>query len=374
MSRRWKKTGRSVTLIEQYRSSRTVSPTGGSLRRDISRTGRMAKRAGKAGQGPEKILEELREIRPEAETEVGKRAGFVAVVGLPNAGKSTLVNALVGEKVSAVSPTPQTTRTLIRGILNESRGQIVFLDTPGFHTSGPLLNQRMGERLREALEEAHVILWVADMSSRKRDRDWERFQGFMASGRTRKPLVVALTKMDRLGPSNMIPVLLEFEKEMARNGVEGEIVPISGLKEMNLDPLKELLFRHLPEGEPIFDPEWYTSQTMREMVREIVQEKIFSLLYQEVPHQCAVLVEEFQEPEGSEKTTRIEGSILVERDSQKGIVVGARGETIRTISERARKEIEALTGTPVFLRLTVRVVPDWRDRPSVLRDLGYLSE
>ena len=334
----------------------------------------MAKRTGKAGQGPEKILEELREIRPEAEEGGGQKAGFVAVVGLPNAGKSTLVNALVGEKVSAVSPTPQTTRTLIRGILTEPRGQIVFLDTPGFHTAGPLLNQRMGERLREALEEAHVILWVADMSSRKRDRDWERFQGFMASGRSRKPLVVAFTKMDRLGPSNMIPVLLEFEKEMTRNRVEGEIVPLSGLKETNLDRLKDLLFRHLPEGEPLFDPEWYTSQTMREMVREIVQEKIFSLLYQEVPHQCAVLVEEFREPEAPEKTTHIEGSILVERDSQKRIVVGARGETIRTISERARKEIEALTGTPVFLRLTVRVVPDWRDRPSVLRDLGYLSE
>ena len=335
---------------------------------------RMAKRSGKSGQGPEKMLEELREIRPEME-EIGRdRAGFVAVVGLPNAGKSTLVNALVGEKVSAVSPTPQTTRTLIRGILTETRGQMVFLDTPGFHTAGPLLNQRMGGSLREAVEESHVILWVVDMSSRKKDREWERFLEFMTSQRASKPLVVALTKMDRLGPSNMIPVLIEFEREISRHGIEGEIVPLSGLRETNLDRLKNLLFRHLPEGAPIFDPEWYTSQTMREMVREIVQEKIFSLLYQEVPHQCAVLVEEFHEPEGPEKTTRIEGSILVERESQKGIVVGARGETIRTISERARKEIEALTGTPVFLRMTVRVVPDWRDRPSVLRDLGYLSE
>ncbi len=186
--------------------------------------------------------------------------------------------------------------------------------------------------------------------------------------------MIGLTKMDRLGPSKMIPVLLEFERALERHGVEGEIVPLSGLKGLNLDPLKDLLFSHLPEGEPIFDPEWYTNQTMREMVREIVQEKIFSLLYQEVPHQCAVLVEQFQEPTSEEKATRIEGSILVERDSQKGIVVGSKGETIHLISARARKEIEKLTGTPVYLHLTVRVVPDWRDRPSILRDLGYLSE
>jgi len=322
------------------------------------------------------MAEELDAIGKESDKPSG-RAGLVAVVGLPNAGKSTLVNALVGEKVSAVSATPQTTRTLIRGILTEKRGQMIFLDTPGFHQSGPLLNQQMGESLATALAEAHVILWVVDITSKKRDRDWARFLELIrpareGSGLPTPPLVVALTKIDRLGPTNMIPVLLEFSREMERNRISGEIVPLSGLKETNLEPLRDILFRDLPSGEPLFDPEWYTSQTVREMVREIVQEKIFSLLYEEVPHQCAVAVEEFLEPEGEEKTTRIEGSILVERESQKGIVVGARGETIRTISQRAREEIERLTGTPVYLRLVVRVVPDWRDRPAILRELGYL--
>lgn len=331
----------------------------------------MAKRVKK---GSEALLKELDEIRETGTDQISGRSGFVAVVGLPNAGKSTLVNALVGEKVSSVSPTPQTTRTLIRGILTEGRGQIVFLDTPGFHTAGPLLNQRMAASLKEALEQAQVILWVADMSSRKRDKDWERFQALIAPHRARKPVIVAYTKMDRLGPSNMIPVLLEFEKEMVRHGIPGEIVPISGIKSLNLAPLTDLLFRNLPEGEYLFDPEWFTSKTQRELVREIIQEKIFTLLYEEVPHQCAVLVEEFREPEGEEKMTEIQGSILVERDSQKGIVIGARGETIRTISERARIEIEKMTGTPVFLRLTVRVVEEWRDRPALLRELGYLSD
>lgn len=334
----------------------------------------MAKKGSKGGQGGEGLLKELEGLHESASRPVDGRSGFVAVVGLPNAGKSTLVNALVGEKVSAVSATPQTTRTLIKGILTEARGQVVFLDTPGFHAAGPLLNQRMGANLKEALEEAHVILWVADMSSRKRDRDWERFLSLIAPHRSKKPVIVAFTKMDRLGPSKMIPLLLEFEKEMARHGITGEIVPLSGLKSLNLEPLTDLLFRSLPSGEYLFDPEWFTSQTMREMVREMIQEKIFSLLYEEVPHQCAVLVEEFREPEGEEKMTEIQGSILVERDSQKGIVIGARGETIRTISERARLEIEKMTGTAVFLRLTVRVVPDWRDRPALLRELGYLSD
>lgn len=337
---------------------------------------RMSKKKGKAP-GPT-AADELEAVSRKEAPPTG-RAGLVAVVGLPNAGKSTLVNALVGEKVSAVSATPQTTRTLIRGIRTEERGQAIFLDTPGFHQSGPLLNQQMGESLSAALAEAHVVLWVVDITSKKRDRDFARFLDLIRSprrgeGGTNPPLVVALTKIDRLGATNMIPALLEFSKEMDRHHISGEIVPLSGLKGTNLDPLCDLLFRALPEGEPLFDPEWFTSQTMREMVREIVQEKIFSLLYEEVPHQCAVAVEEFHEPNPDEKATRIEGSILVERESQKGIVVGSRGETIRTISQRAREEIERLTGTPVYLRLVVRVVPDWRDRPAILRELGYLPQ
>ncbi len=335
----------------------------------------MSKKKGRAP-GPT-AADELEAVSRKEAPPTG-RAGFIAVVGLPNAGKSTLVNALVGEKVSAVSATPQTTRTLIRGIRTEDRGQAIFLDTPGFHQSGPLLNQQMGESLAAALAEAHVVLWVVDITSKKRDRDFARFLDLIRAPRgsadQSPPLVVALTKIDRLGPTNMIPALLEFSKEMERYRISGEIVPLSGLKGTNLDPLCDLLFRALPEGEPLFDPEWFTSQTMREMVREIVQEKIFSLLYEEVPHQCAVAVEEFLEPGPDERATRIEGSILVERESQKGIVVGARGETIKTISQRAREEIERLTGTPVYLHLIVRVVPDWRDRPAILRELGYLPQ
>ncbi len=298
------------------------------------------------------------------------KCGIVAMVGLPNAGKSTLVNAIVGEKVSAISPIPQTTRTLIRGILTEPRGQIVLLDTPGIHRLSHAFNHLMVDKAREALLGSHVIVWVVSLDPMPSKEDVTRMKDLLLPILDGRPLVIAATKMDKTGGQGMIPRLLEIESW----GLPGEIVPVSGAKNKNLDRFNSVLFQHLPAGENLFDPELYTNQTIRQLVRELIQEKIFWGLREEVPHQSAVMVEEFVEPQGPKGITTILGSILVERDSQKAIMIGSGGDRIRDVSEKARLEIEGLVGGKVFLRLVVKVEPAWRDNPRILRELGYVGE
>jgi GTP-binding protein Era len=298
------------------------------------------------------------------------KCGLVAMVGLPNAGKSTLVNALVGEKVSAISPIPQTTRTLIRGILTEPRGQIVFLDTPGIHRLSHAFNHLMVDMSREALLGAHVIVWVISLDPMPSRDDVDRMRNLLLPILDGRPLLIAATKMDKTGGQGMIPRLLEIESW----GLPGEIIPVSGAKNKNLDRFLDVVFRHLPEGENLFDPELYTNQTVRQLVRELIQEKIFWSLREEVPHQSAVMIEEYLEPEGPKGITTIRGVIIVERDSQKAIMIGSGGERIRDVSEKARLEIERLVGGKVFLRMLVKVEPAWRDNPRILRELGYIGE
>ncbi|MHB8423342.1 MAG: GTPase Era [Leptospirales bacterium] len=298
------------------------------------------------------------------------KSGFVALVGLPNSGKSTLVNALVGEKISATSPVAQTTRTLIQGILTESRGQIVFFDTPGFHRLPHAFNHLMGDVSREAIMAAHIVVWVVGLDPFPSVSEVERMRQILLPTLAGKPLIIAATKMDRPKSQGMIPRLLEIEKW----GFPAEIIPLSGLKKINLDRFVDLLFSRLPSGEPLFSPDWYTSQTVRQLAREFIQEKIFRQLREEVPHQSAVLIEEFEEASSPGEVTRITGSILVERTSQKGILIGQGGERIKEISQAARLEIEKLVGGKVFLRLDVRVAEGWRENPRKLRELGYMPD
>lgn len=298
------------------------------------------------------------------------KSGFVALVGLPNSGKSTLINALVGEKISATSPVAQTTRTLIQGILTELRGQIVFFDTPGFHRLPHAFNHLMGDVSREAIMSAHIVVWVVGFDPFPSQGEVERMRQILLPSLGGKPLIIAATKMDRPKSQGMIPRLLEIEKW----GFPAEIIPLSGLKRINLDRFVDLLFAKLPSGEPLFSPDWYTSQTVRQLAREFIQEKIFRQLREEVPHQSAVLLEEFEEASSPGEVTRITGSILVERTSQKGILIGQGGERIKEISQAARLEIEKLVGGKVFLRLDVRVAEGWRENPRKLRELGYMPD
>ena len=315
-------------------------------------------------------LQSITDPEEEIRKDAGSRSGFVALVGLPNSGKSTLVNAVVGEKIAATSPVAQTTRTLIQGIHTTSRGQIVFYDTPGFHRLSHAFNHLMGTVAKEAVLTADVVVWVVSLDPLPGPQDVEKMRQILLPALGGRPLVIAATKMDRAKSQGMIPRLLEIEKW----DFPGEIVPVSGLKGRNLDRFIDLLFDLLPEGEPVFDRDWYTSQTVRQLAREFVQEKIFLQLREEVPHQAAVLIEEFEEPQSPGEVTRITGSIFVERLSQKGILIGQKGERIREISQAARMDIEKLVGGKVFLRLDVRVSEGWRENPGMLRELGYLPE
>lgn len=319
---------------------------------------------------PKKSLLSLSSSEEESRKNTLSRSGFVALVGLPNSGKSTLVNAIVGEKIAATSPVAQTTRTLIQGIHTTSRGQIVFYDTPGFHRLSHAFNQLMGTVAKEAVLTADVVVWVVSLDPLPGPQDVEKMRRILLPALGDRPLVIAATKMDRAKSQGMIPRLLEIEKW----GFPGEIVPVSGLKSRNLDRFIDLLFDLLPAGDPVFDRDWYTSQTVRQLAREFIQEKIFLQMREEVPHQAAVLIEEFEESESPGEVTRITGSIFVERLSQKGILIGQKGERIREISQAARMDIEKLVGGKVFLRLDVRVSEGWRENPGMLRDLGYMPE
>ena len=319
---------------------------------------------------PNKSLLSLSSSEEESRKNTLSRSGFVALVGLPNSGKSTLVNAIVGEKIAATSPVAQTTRTLIQGIHTTSRGQIVFYDTPGFHRLSHAFNQLMGTVAKEAVLTADVVVWVVSLDPLPGPQDVEKMRRILLPALGDRPLVIAATKMDRAKSQGMIPRLLEIEKW----GFPGEIVPVSGLKSRNLDRFIDLLFDLLPAGDPVFDRDWYTSQTVRQLAREFIQEKIFLQMREEVPHQAAVLIEEFEESESPGEVTRITGSIFVERLSQKGILIGQKGERIREISQAARMDIEKLVGGKVFLRLDVRVSEGWRENPGMLRDLGYMPE
>lgn len=307
------------------------------------------------------------EIVPEEETQ---KCGLVAIVGFPNAGKSTLLNSLVGEKIAATSPIPQTTRTRIQGIVTEPRGQLILCDTPGLHRLHHAFNQLMVMTAKESILAADVVVWVVGLSPLPSHTDVDRMKRLLSPTLGEKPLVIAATRMDRPGGQGMIPELLEVESW----GIPAEIVPVSGLKKINLERLKDLLFTLIPKGKPLFDAEWYTDQTIRQLAREFIQEKIFRLLRDELPHQSAVMIEEFGEAEPPENITRITGSIFVERPSQKAIMIGQGGDRIREISEAARKDIEKLIGGKVFLRMEVRLSPGWREDPRKLRELGYMPE
>lgn len=292
------------------------------------------------------------------------RSGFVAVVGRTNVGKSTLVNALVGEKVAIVTPKPQTTRNVIRGILTEERGQVVFLDTPGLHKPRTKMNQAMVRLAMESMEGEDVLLWMLDASEPWRP---EEEQIAARLPQIKAPLVVVLNQVDKVKDKGR---LLPLMQEIATRFPEARIYPMSALEPKDLPGLLDLIFPLLPEGEPLFPPELYTDQPERQLAAEVVREHLFRQMHQEVPHCAGVLVESFQEPEEEGGKVVIHCAILVERESQKPIVIGRGGQTLKTIGTGARKELQTLLGCGVELRLFVKVRPEWRENAAILREMG----
>lgn len=289
----------------------------------------------------------------------------MAIVGEPNVGKSTIVNRLVGAKLSIVTNKPQTTRKNVLGIQTTERAQVIFLDTPGVLTPHYLLQEKMVGYVRRALQDADVILIMIDAGAPDLDR--------MAStpvGDVRelgKPMILAINKVDALPDRKVVLPLMEGFMKL---GIFREVIPISALHGNNADVLMEALERNLPPGEPLYDPDLISQQPQRFFVSELIREQILKLYKQEIPYSVEVAVVEFKErPEPAK--IYINAEIIVERDTQKGIIIGKKGEALRRLGERARQNIEEFLEQPVFLELFVKVRADWRQSESRLRSFGY---
>lgn len=290
------------------------------------------------------------------------RSGYAALIGRPNAGKSTLLNFLVGEKIAAVSNKPQTTRHKIKGIVTLADGQIVFVDTPGVHKPGHLLNRRMMSAVHDAILSVDVVVLMRDASVSTGNGD--RFVLELIK-QSEKPAVLVLNKIDKIRDKKELLPLMEFySKEYDFQ----EIIPISALKGEAIDSLLKQIAKHLPEGEAIFGEDEMTDQSMRTLVAELIREKILQTTGDEIPYVTAVVTEKYDESDAT--VTRIHCAIYVERSSQKGIIIGKQGTKLKTIGTEARVDIEKLLGKKVFLQLFVKVVEDWRNREQELDEIG----
>ena len=291
----------------------------------------------------------------------GFRTGFVAIVGRPNSGKSTLLNRMVGQKLAIVTSKPQTTRNRIQGIVTSARGQIVFIDTPGLHQADSALGRQMNREIAAALEGIDLLLLTVDASNAEPTADdllLEKARRF--HGKT----ILALNKVDRIAKPKLLPLIDIFQKAFGFSA----IVPISALKGTGCDVLQDELMRHLPEGPQYFPEDQVTDQPERFLAAEIIREKAMEVMYHEVPYALSVFVEKFEE---TPKLLRIQATLHVERDSQKKILIGHKGEMMKKIGTEARKELEALLGVKIFLGMFVKVVPGWRDNPQRVRELDW---
>ncbi len=290
------------------------------------------------------------------------KSGYVALVGRPNAGKSTLLNRLVGEKIAAVSNKPQTTRHKIQGIVTRDDGQIVFVDTPGVHKPGHLLNRRMMAAVHDAILSVDVLVLMRDASVSTGNGDRFVLDLVKDSGKT---AILVLNKVDKIKEKgNLLPLIELYSNEYDF----AEIIPLSALKGEAIDTLLDQIVKHLPVGEPIFGEDEMTDQPLRSIVSEMVREKILQSTGEEIPYVTAVVTEVFDESEPG--LTTIFCAIFVERSSQKKIVIGKMGARIKDIGTRARIDIEKLLGKKVFLKLFVKVVEDWRNRERDLDEMG----
>jgi GTP-binding protein Era len=290
------------------------------------------------------------------------RCGYVAIVGRPNVGKSTLLNRIIGRKIAIVTPKPQTTRRRLLGIKTTDEAQILFVDTPGLHAARGMMNARMVEAAQRALVDADVALWVVDATMASTAQDQETAQRLAAAG---KPVVVAANKIDAVQRIELLPFLDALSHQLP----DADIVPVSAVTGENLPLLMDRIGAVLPTGPALYPEEEITDESERAIIAEIVREKVMLATRDEIPYAVAVTVESFEE-----KTDRdlvvIKATIHVERESQRPIVIGNQGQRLKSIGQEARAEIEELLGTRVFLELFVKVQPGWSRSPARLREFG----
>ncbi|HWB72849.1 MAG TPA: GTPase Era [Egibacteraceae bacterium] len=291
------------------------------------------------------------------------RSGFCSIVGRPNVGKSTLLNALVGQKVAITTPVPQTTRHAIRGVLHRDEAQVVFVDTPGLHKPKTLLGSRLNEVARGTLSGVDTIVFMVDGSQRIGRGD-EFIARLLAEVST--PAIAVLGKADRVGRDAELPQLARLDQL----GDWEEVVPVSAVTGANVATLADLVVQRMPGGPPYFPAGQVTDQPREQLVAETIREKAITLMREEVPHSIAVVVEELG-PGESPHTEVVSATVYVERESQKGIVIGKGASVLRSIGTRAREELELILGAKVYLDLRVKLMREWQRDPKALQRLGY---
>ena len=296
------------------------------------------------------------------------RAGFAAIVGRPNVGKSTLLNRLLGQKVAIVSSKPQTTRTRILGVLTRPEAQLALLDTPGLHTAKGGLNARMVQQALQTLSDADMALFLIEAGPPNIDSATRKALDQVKAAR--KPVLLIINKIDTVKKQDLLPLIERWKDEHAWT----EVYPLSALTGDNVEGFVEALIRHLPEGPALFPSETWTDVPERELCAEFVREQVLKQTEQEVPYSCAVVIDQFDEVErevGPRGLTRILATLLVERDSQKAIIIGKGGARLKEIGSRSRHEMERLLGCKVYLQLHVRVEPGWTQTSIGMQRAGY---
>lgn len=298
---------------------------------------------------------------------MGYKSGYISLVGKANAGKSTLINALIGEKVAIVSPKPQTTRNNIMGILTKEDYQFVFVDTPGIHTTKNALDKYMMKNVRSAIGGSDIIVYLIDGSKALKE---DEIQYVTRLVQKENPVIVAVTKVDILKYEKVYPMLAQLSKI---DGIK-EIIPLSSLKKRNLDVLVNAILKLLPESDVknfIFEEDEYTNKSARFLVAEIVREKALYLYDEEIPHGLAIEVVKFED---GDNLASIDVDIICERDTHKSIIIGKHGYKLKELGELSRKDMEALLQKKVMLKMFVKTKKNWRNSPSGLTDFGYNEE
>lgn len=290
-----------------------------------------------------------------------KHSGFVGIVGEPNVGKSTLLNALIGEKLAGVSPKPQTTREIVRGILSDKRGQAVYLDMPGLHQPKDKIGGWMMREVEKNLPEVDLIYYMA--RPRLPGATERRILDMLEQ--TKLPVILLVNQIDCFKKSEVLPILDEYQNLFPFK----EFIPISAKEGLQLDIVVEKTFEHLPEGDPLFPEDQISDQNERFLVCELIREKLYIHTKKEVPYSTFIQIDKFSQR--NDKLIDIEATVVVERESQKAIVVGAKGQTMKLIGSEARKDIENLLGCKVFLKLWAKAEQNWKDNRHMLRKFGY---
>ncbi|KOP72344.1 GTPase Era [Lysinibacillus sp. FJAT-14745] len=301
------------------------------------------------------------------ENNTGYKSGFISIIGRPNVGKSTFLNRVIGQKIAIMSDKPQTTRNKVQGVLTTNDSQMIFIDTPGIHKPKHKLGDFMLKVSKNTLREVDVIMFMVN-AEQKLGKGDEFILEMLAGNPT--PVFLVINKIDQIHPDELIGIIESYKERYDF----AEIVPISALQGNNVENLLTTLTKYLPEGPQYYPADQVTDHPERFIISELIREKVLHLTREEIPHSIAVVIDKIRRDEENEDKIRVAATIIVERDSQKGIVIGKRGALLKEVGIRARKDIEMLLGSKVYLELWVKVQKDWRNKSTHLRDFGFRDD